>query len=552
MRRLSFIYLLSLLSLLLSAPSAFGQPVRSVRESLQSMLAQADIIVLGEVQGIEAIARRGFWQVELKVHETLQGECPEVVTYICNDEGQLPERTGESLFMLKRSPGRYFQGGNRHRYLTRHPWSCHRVISFEKNETLLSFDERGLVDVAGRAAVLDVARHYVKHRQQDPPAQVVEVLEQTAAAVPGWGPSVAIPLDARLWSTAEIWELQGGKAAAAAASVKENVTKIIGYEAAKEQYALPQQVPTQRRWANILSLDSLETMAADCDLIVRGEIDDLTLVQLGRETKDNWEEALDMHFVRLRVEESLKGTAGETISFYVENGGPLSAWQEQGTQIVVFLRDRFFLKTVDGTHLGTKPPFGSLNVLRYSARAPGVHGLIALGESHPKMYSSSLEWLEDPIEMTGVVRQYLNEVPAAGQSGVLATGRFRDSLVRKVPGLDFSPKAFLADTRWEDVPNHRHLRVNFPIDSNLEKRAKQWVTSPDKTHRWLGAYALLYFKSQENVEILKSLLDGEGQWDQPVKVEGLGFDPKRYLVRAEAWLTLTAWGYHVEQPEFND
>ena len=104
---------------------------------------------------------------------------------------------------------------------------------------------------------------------------------------------------------------------------------------------------------------------------------------------------------------------------------------------------------------------------------------------------------------------------------------------------------------------HRWVYCSFNlwVDENLEKHARQWIKSKDKVHRLLGAYALIYFKSEENAQVLKSLLNDPGKWGKPLPVPVGGYHDRfesGYIVRAEAWHILHAWGYDVQRPVLDD
>ena|GEM_PF-3980399 len=520
------------------------------------MVVEVDLIVRGTIDNVLQLDRDK--EIRVQVAETLRGAHVDSLTFVTYTSTDLKANGGQQLFFLSYVPASSLRGESRDHFLTRSPWVCHQVFDLDEDTTFPSFDERGLLDLRGGEAVLCAIRKYVTHMKKDPPIRQVELMEDDDPnALYGLNPTVVVPLDRRLWSFAAQWEKEEGLAATNAKKVKETVVEFSEYKEATAQHALGYQAPTARRWAANLRADSLETMATDCDLILCGTIVDHTLVQLGRNTRENYESTLDMHFVKLRVTESIKGTAGETISFYIENGGPLGKWQDKETSVVVFLKDRYFQDSAEGKPLGIKV-YGQLsNVLRYSARRAGVHGLIAMEKPHPKMYSANLQWLDDPHQMLRVIRQYLKDVPAARKPGVRANERGWGSLerMRKIRLFDFKPRTLLADTRWENSRSRPYVRMNFPVDENLEKHALQWIKSKDKVHRLLGAYALIYFKSENSAEALKSLLDDPGLWGKPQPVSVGGYHDRfesGYIVRTEAWHILHAWGYDVEKPAFND
>lgn len=217
--------------------------------------------------------------------------------------------------------------------------------------------------------------------------------------------------------------------------------------------------------------DSLQWMAARADAIVRGPVTSVAALNPG----DKYSKVFQVNIVApIRI----AGQPGKNVCFvvtdqkpYVEKSGPM--------------------------RLVATPPYNISPMLRYAARSTDTKAIIACDDGHPQIFSARLEWTSDPNEMLAIVRKYLEQVPGA-----------RESRSRNSVSLSFEPpKAFLENAKRTVG---RYERIKFPIDSYLEQHARRWIKSERNEDRWLGAYALVYFKSDENAEALKGLLYDPG------------------------------------------
>jgi hypothetical protein len=98
------------------------------------------------------------------------------------------------------------------------------------------------------------------------------------------------------------------------------------------------------------------------------------------------------------------------------------------------------------------------------------------------------------------------------------------------------------------VPGDSLKRLTVPVDSRLEAQARRWLGSADKDLRVLGASALIYFRSDENAELLMGLLNDAATWEYQLVSRGEKRRERVYEVRAEAWSVLDAWGYPASHP----
>ena len=98
--------------------------------------------------------------------------------------------------------------------------------------------------------------------------------------------------------------------------------------------------------------------------------------------------------------------------------------------------------------------------------------------------------------------------------------------------------------------------INLPVDGNLEANARTWAWSKNRDLRWVAARALLYFKSDQNAAILRTMLSDVAGWSKEevkklIRNLRFGHNPQ-HLVRWEAWHVLAAWGEQVPKVEFRE
>ena len=107
-------------------------------------------------------------------------------------------------------------------------------------------------------------------------------------------------------------------------------------------------------------------------------------------------------------------------------------------------------------------------------------------------------------------------------------------------------RELLRGTRWETLDG---LRVSVPVDDRLERRAHESIRSENDLRRLEGIEALWYFKSDENVERLKPLLDDPASIFRPAEAGQFdGPGTRHYYIREETYRTLTSWEVAVEPP----
>jgi len=508
------------------------------------MIARADVIVRGNVDNVIALnpddSYMRFHQVTVTTRNRIAGECADRVRFVTTHEEpyvNLEKADHEGLFFLIQSQLDFNRRINDYFY-SRCPWRCKNVVNLDdENVSVTSLNATGLSQVRGSHAILAKVEQYLRTLQRDRQLRGYGLREPDKRAFTGYDSFLSVPIDQNLHSVAKRWSTGGGLKARIAKETGNSFVRLIEFEAAATKYAAEHQAPTDWHHANTLSIDSLEWMASDSDVIVRGTIEDLVLVQLGdRENTDDYEQTLDRHLVKFRVTEPMKGECEKMVSFVIENGGRLSQWKERKTPLLVFLKDRMLpIWDSSGRPLATRVRVP----LRYAGRGTDTKAVIAFEEGHPKVFSTRLAWTDDPHEMLAIVRTYLAQVPGA-----------RASRSRNSRSVSFEPpEIYLKGTAWE---GDQYVRMKFPIDTYLEKQARRWIISERKEDRWLGAYSLVYFKSDKNAEALERLLVDPGKWPKPILVSIYSHLEVTYLVRWEAWTILHAWGYDIPKPRFND
>ncbi|MEW4571399.1 hypothetical protein AB1L88_26290 [Tautonia sp. JC769] len=242
--------------------------------------------------------------------------------------------------------------------------------------------------------------------------------------------------------------------------------------------------------------ESIESLAANADLVFVGTLETF---------KDQADP--DGHEAAIIVEDTLKVPRGEC---YTKLGarlpGPaslLTRWEGEPHRLLVFVKEE------DPTA-----------------------AVIDLADENLEVFTANLSVLRDRDLVIEAAREMVRETPVA----VRRLQTFR---------LD-APRELLKGTRWETLDG---LRVNVPVDDRLERRAIEALRSEDDFRRLEGIQALWYFKSDENVERLKPLLDDPASRFRPAEAgqyDGPGI--RHYYIREEAYRTLTSWGVEVEPP----
>ncbi len=287
-----------------------------------------------------------------------------------------------------------------------------------------------------------------------------------------------------------------------------------------------------RSQSGYVGVYALELMAADCDIVVRGVIEDWCFVSRPEDPTG------DTCGVRLRVTESLKGSAGERLNFLLADARDLAKLKADGQDLVVFLRDRGL--SMPAAALGCQARDGLWD-----------DSVIVLDESQAEALFADMTWHRRPEEILARLRTAIERDDHGDMNAVAM--RLASQGYTGPPVFDFHPPASLVT--GASIDGNKYSVVYLPVDPQLEANARQWAKSENKDFRWLAARGLIYFKSDENAAILRPLLADAASWPRRemfAMLQGTPVQEPQLLVGWEAWHVLDGWGYDVRKPEFKE
>ena len=169
---------------------------------------------------------------------------------------------------------------------------------------------------------------------------------------------------------------------------------------------------------------------------------------------------------------------------------------------------------------------GSRLLILYDYERPNRPRIVELGPKAPMIYQSDFTLLSTGKEVLRAAKQAIARTPP----GVRRTYTIKLSFPAEV-----YPEALRKFSVEYAVLGH------IPVDRQLEKMAQTTIDSQDPTVRHNAAKILRYFPSQQNVALLKSLLNDPAQSDYN-EVE------KLYYIRNEANEALKRIGVEVQKP----
>ncbi len=129
--------------------------------------------------------------------------------------------------------------------------------------------------------------------------------------------------------------------------------------------------------------------------------------------------------------------------------------------------------------------------------------------------------------------------------------------------LGFLPRDKVTESMWLMYPptfpyGSREGVLTVPVIPRLEELARQWAQSDDIGHRRVAVQALQEFRSRENIQLLKKLLNDPGSFVEGSTKRQLAFPlsfitveeggTRYYPVRKSAWELLTAWNVNLDVP----
>ncbi len=254
--------------------------------------------------------------------------------------------------------------------------------------------------------------------------------------------------------------------------------------------------------------ESIESTVANSDLVFIA-----TLVKFHRAEQDN---DRDAHEVTIAIEETVKQELFRDepyrgLSLQITRpASVLAGWKERSSRLVV----------------------------AYNEYAPKQTTVIELVPDKVEVMTADVTLLRDPEAVIRQARTAVNRLPAN---------------IKRVRTFELQvPREIVAGTSWEKYyTTGGHLLLSVPVDQHLEKRAQDYVRSKSPHRREEGARALVYFKSDENLALVKPLLNDHGiTYSQPADGDKAG--ERIYGARYSAYRTLKSWGIEVEQPMFRD
>ncbi|GAA4437352.1 hypothetical protein [Bremerella cremea] len=152
---------------------------------------------------------------------------------------------------------------------------------------------------------------------------------------------------------------------------------------------------------------------------------------------------------------------------------------------------------------------------------------IPIGEKQPvEVLTADLQVIRSPAELITTVREI-----AQDSVGIVRRQAFRVVV----------PEDVVADTQWAKYyRTGGHVRLNLPVDSQLEQLAQWWVTG-NARQRADGAAALRYFKTDENIQRVRSLLNDPSESIQVRTIDGQQQEERVRFVQEAAKKTLRYW-----------
>jgi hypothetical protein len=193
-------------------------------------------------------------------------------------------------------------------------------------------------------------------------------------------------------------------------------------------------------------------------------------------------------------------------------------------------------------------PYRETEILGWLERSHRV--LVALNSDNPNL-NLVIELDPQTLEVMTADVKLLREPDAVIEAARAAVHRL-PSNVNRVNTFDWIvPLEVVAETRW--ILSYRtggYLLVCLPVDSHLEKRAQANVRAGDPIKRHEGIRALAYFQSDENLALVKPLLNDPHFSFFSRNNDSTG--ERYYPARHAAYQTLKAWGLEVERPVFRE
>jgi hypothetical protein len=527
---------------LVSLGTAAAQPVSSNASSVEWVAANASLIVRGIIEDIsmhalpDGLAGGGgkyhhYQTLSVRVLETLKGEHSDRLQFVNDgDFGSfrlidLQKNKQEVLLFLEPWIRKFDRSTGGYAY-TRFPLVARDVAILTSQDvrwinTSLPVLSANLTRLSTPRQLADTIKSYLKNRNPQAPLQATTILLPPELRAGFYEVRFTFPTDADFGERT----VDG--------IPKKN--PVLAFEDFRKQFAKKppaEEKPSySRKRGGYVGVYALELMAADCDAIVRGVIEDHLFVSRTDDPTG------DLHGVYMRVTETIKGKTAKEITCFVTDAGDLDRLQRNQEELVVFLRDN---------HNGVIPyPAGALE---YRTRS-GLwdDSAIILNKNSAEVLFADLTWRRNPEEIIARLRaaaQRAEKIEDIEDPEV-------ESVQQRLPVFSVHPPTSVAV--GSSIAGNPYSVVFLPVNQELEASAWKWAQSSDPDLRWLGARAIIYFRSEKNAILLKGMLDDVATWERGdmLRMTGLSypFEPK-FLVRWEAFHVLAGWGYDDTQPLF--
>ena len=257
-------------------------------------------------------------------------------------------------------------------------------------------------------------------------------------------------------------------------------------------------------YAEINFGESIEWVTADSDRVIVGKVVKVETVA-GHEV------------ATVEVTKTLRGKHEPKATFVLRSyhGGVAKDWLDAGVPMLFFLRTREHTKDAD------KLPKGYDWVLRDDGNYPSVVALDKAGRGMD-VFTREFGMLTDKAAILKHIEAYAKSIPADWK---------KQSIQFHAPG-----DSAVFEKLWAGSA----VVFTLPVDAQLEVQGRRWCKSDDVGIRARGAKVLGNFKNDENIKLLRSLLQDPGFYT--------GDGMRRYVARAAAYEVLRGFGIEVPRP----
>jgi len=513
---------------------ACAQPTPSWHLSVESLAAESPLILRAVIDDVSVRVldpqdpRKAFHRyqtISVRVLETLKGKPIERLQFVQDgsDSSFEPSKLQKDkqellLFLQPWMRSRKFSRSTDGYAYTRFPYILEHVAILTPQEVRFAWSSvpplsADLTKLSTPAQLIDTVNTYLKHHRDQEPVRDVTIELPPHLRGGAYLAFLTFPADARARRPQSAAE-----------------EPVVDFATFKQRFGKtpPGEKKPPYRHRGV----ALELMAADCDVIVRGVIEDSCLADVG----GNY--TRPSSGVRMRVLETLKGKAPGQVNFYASYARDLEALQRERQELVVFLRNQLLS--------------GPAAALGYETRAElWDDSVIVLNDRDAEVLFADLTWHRKPDEILKRLRVATESQRSKKQENSTESAR---SVQGHRGPVVFDVRPPNSISAGSSIAGNGFSVIYLPVDQDLEANARQWAVSDNKDLRWLGARAMIYFKSDKNAALLRTLLDDGATWSRGEMLQLIGTHPQtgepEFLVRWEAWSVLDGWGYDAPKPIF--